>query len=61
MSPSDTLFLDLHGTLDGFAVTYCGQQVAEWPTLTGAARGLALAKQALVMLAETLAKKEVRS
>ncbi len=51
----DRLF-DLHGCLDGFVVTYRGRELCTWPTLTGAARGMTLAKEALAMLETCLAK-----
>jgi hypothetical protein len=52
----DASHLDLHGCLDGFTVTFHGEEVATWPTLTGAARGLTSAKWALAELARVLAK-----
>lgn len=53
---------DIHAVFDGFVVTFDGIEVSTWPTLTGAARGLTLAKQAqadlLHLLTNTLARKE---
>ena len=47
---------DLCGCFDGFVVTYDGEEVASWPTLTGAARGLTTAKEAKQMLVDALAR-----
>ena len=47
--------LDLHGCWNGFVVTFHGEEVAKWQTLTGAAHGLRLAREALAMLEQALA------
>lgn len=53
---------DIHGTLDGWVVTYDGQPVAEWPDFKSATAGYHLARRALLLLDATLAKtpKEAR-
>lgn len=46
---------DLHGHLDGYVITFDGQDVAVFPSFLAAATGLRTARQALAMLAATLA------
>lgn len=42
--------LDLHGYVDGFALTWNGVVIGRYRTLTGAARGLTEARQAYARL-----------
>ena len=51
--------LDVHATIDGCVLKFHGEEVACWQTLTGAARGLTAAKEALVMLDNLLTRKAV--
>jgi hypothetical protein len=46
--------LDLIPGLDGYRLTYRGQVIGEFSTLSNAARGLTAARQALAMLGATL-------
>lgn len=46
--------LDLIPGLDGYRLTYRGQVIGEFSTLSNAARGLTAAREALAMLGATL-------
>lgn len=52
--------LDLTPDIDGYRLWFKGSVIGKWSTLSGAARGLTAAREALAMLADMLGANEQR-